>query len=120
MLPLFIPSLAWFTCRLVGGSSPRLQIDLQGVQIARHHIPKRNGAGEVHEVLLTNAIFYLVEERVIHLSLERQVLGVFDDALIVLTKKRTGLVRPYAIDLGAGNARPFGDGNMADKSIIAV
>ena len=50
--------------------SPVLKINLQGVQVARHHIPEGDGCSEVEDILLPDPILYLTIQVVIDLARE--------------------------------------------------
>ena len=76
-----------------------LQIDLQGVQIPRHHVPEGGGRSQIQNIVLPDEIPHLLKQAVVDLTLLGQLLGVADDQLVVVAEQLARLVRGDAVDL---------------------
>src|SRR6266851_7869090 len=75
------------------------QLHLQGVKVARHHVPESCGSGEFENILLADEVLDLLKELVIYSRLRGEVISITQDEFIFVGEKRAGLIRADAVDL---------------------
>jgi len=98
----------------------RFESDLQGVEVARHHVPKSDRAGEFDDIALADDFVDLAEEVVIDSRVQRQLLRVTKNQLVIVVEARAGLVRADVIDLLLGKADPLRDRDVTDETVLAI
>src|SRR5262245_66022046 len=87
----------------------RLQLNLQRIEVARHHVPEVSSSGQFQEVLLAKQGLHLFEEIVINMSLQGQIVCVAQDQFFFVSKEWARLICSNCVDLCRGQSYGFGN-----------